>query len=75
MEVGEDVKYTITIKDKNPYAIMDKVTVTDNDLPDFLQLDSSREDSIIVYASGATENYSAPDNSTSIPDPRGSLTD
>lgn len=74
-EVGEDVKYSITVKDENPYAIMDKVTITDNDLPDSLQLDKDREDSIIVYASGATENYSAPDNSTSIPDPRGPLTE
>ena len=74
-EVGEDVKYSITVTDKNPYAIMDKVTITDNDLPDSLQLDKNREDSIIVYASGATENYSAPDNSTSIPDPRGALTE
>ena len=74
-EVGEDVKYSITVEDKNPYAIMDKVTITDNDLPDSLQLDKEREDAIIVYASGATENYSAPDNSTSIPDPRGPLTE
>ncbi|MDO4977662.1 MAG: isopeptide-forming domain-containing fimbrial protein [Eubacteriales bacterium] len=72
-EVGEEVKYTLTIKNKNKYSIMDRVTVTDRDLPDALQLDPSDEDAIIVYASGATENFSQPGDEKAIDKTRGPL--
>lgn len=74
-EVGEDVKYTITVKNKNPMSIMDRVTITDDDLPDSLQLNGEKEDAIMVYAEDATQNYSAPGNKDSIPNPRGLLTE
>lgn len=55
-EVGEDVKYSITVKNNNPYSIMDRVVITDTDLPNSLQLDKDAENAIMVYAEGATGN-------------------
>ena len=72
-EVGETVKYTLVIKNKNPYSIMDRVTVTDDDLPKAMKLNPDDENAICVYASGATENSSSPDDVSSIPETRGAL--
>ena len=72
-EVGESVKYTLVIKNRNPYSIMDRVTVTDDDLPAAMKLDPESEEAICIYASGATENFSSPDDVTAIPETRGAL--
>lgn len=73
-EVGEKVKYTLTVTDKNPNAIMDQVTVKDTDLPDSLQLDPKDKDSILIYARKASINVSAPGDETEVANPRSILT-